>query len=226
MKHVIVATLFVFSIGFARVSIAEDTPEASEVPSGFYGKKDALLGDVSFGPGLTLVGFPAVFQFSLESKYQDAFGASFDYGIFPTLTFNNVSLGYNSWSLTAKWYPFHRALYLGVGFGSQSFHGSQVKNVVVGGSITQPLTVTVTVSTTYLNPHLGWRWISNSGFFYGMQLGVQVPLSNSAAITSDDATLNATSEFQQASADLDEQAKTFAKSALPIFTLVQMGWMF
>lgn len=246
MKQFIVATLFVIGVGFPQNGFAEKgsttgapaskgapttPPPSSDSPADikpdgeYYGVANPVLGDFSFGPAVTLIAFPVPFKLGLETKYRDCFGLSFDYGFFPSLTFSSVSVGWNSWNVTAKWYPFNRAMYLGVGIGQQTFEGSKTESVTVGPT-TQPLTVTVAVNTTFINPHLGWRFISNSGFFYGMELGVQVPISNSATVTSSDSTLNSTTEFQEASADVDAKAKTFGRTPLPLLTVAQIGWMF
>ncbi len=242
MKQFIVATFFLVGVGFPQNGFAESkgsttgtpaskgaptTPPASEGPADiqpqgdYYGVRNPVLGDFSFGPSVTLVAFPVPFKAGLETKYRDIFGLAFDYGFFPTLTFSNVSVGYSSWNVTGKWYPFNRAMYIGVGIGQQSFDGSQTQTVSA-----QSLTVTVTVNTTFINPHLGWRFISNSGFFYGMELGVQVPLSHSATVTTDNAALNGSPEKAQMEADVDAKAKTFARTPLPLLTIVQIGWMF
>lgn len=248
MKHALVATLFVIGVGFPQNGFAESKGSTAGVPASkgaptappasagegpadiqpegeYYGVRNPVLGDFSFGPAVTLVAFPVPFKIGLETKYRDQFGLSFDYGFFPTLTFSSVSVGWNSWNVTAKWYPFQRAMYIGVGIGQQSFEGSKTDTVTVG-PVTQPLTVTVTVNTTFINPHLGWRFITNSGFFYGMELGVQVPISNSATVTSSDSTLNSTPEFQALQTDIDGQAKTFGRTPLPLLTVAQIGWMF
>lgn len=174
------------------------------------------------GPSVTLLGFPTPFRFGVEAKYDNLVGLSIDYGLFPSLTFSNIKVKYNSWRIGAQVYPFRGSFYLGVGIGKQNFDGSLVKDTA-GTSVTYALTI----NTTIITPHLGWRWVSMSGFFWGMEVGAQLAASSSATFSSDaPAALQSTPEYTQNKADIEDKGKTFGQTTLPAFALVQFGWMF
>jgi len=204
--------------------VAEAPPAVSETAqSEGSGKTQGVLGDILFGPSVTLLGFPSPFRFGLEAKYAGLVGLSVDYGLFPNLTFSNIKLKYNSWRVGAQVYPWRGAFYIGVGFGKQNFTAAAT-DTAAGTTVTYDLTV----NTTIFTPHIGWRWVGTSGFFFGMELGAQVAASSTAAFTTDttDATVIASAEYQAKKTDLEDKGKTFGQTTLPHFALVQIGWLF
>jgi len=184
-----------------------------------------LLGDFRIGPSVTLLGFPTPFRFGIEAKYNNLIGLSIDYGFFPSLTLSTVKVKYNSWRVGAQVYPFQGAFYIGFGFGKQNFTGAFTKDTA-GTSVDYNLAI----NTTILTPHLGWRWVGASGFFFGMEVGAQLASSSSATFTSsvDRSTLSPTAqaEYDTNKADVEDKGKTFGQTTLPAFALVQMGWLF
>lgn len=185
-----------------------------------YGKADPMLGDISVGPFVTVVGFPIPFRFGIESKWKDILGLSADWGFFPSLTFSDTRVGYTGWNVAAKVYPFQRALYIGCGFGQLSFTGSRTGTFGV-----QSGTITIAVNATLLTPHLGWRWIGKSGFFYGFELGAQFTLSSTANTTQDNPAIVGQPGYAEAIDSVNSAANTLARQTLPILTIAQFGWM-
>lgn len=188
-----------------------------------YGKREGVLGPVTVGPFITALGFPSPFRFGVESKYQNQFGLSADYGFFPSLTFSNVGVKYNSWRVAAKWYPFSRALFVGVGFGKQNFTGTYT-STISGTAVTQNLDI----NTTIVLPHVGWRWVCESGLFFGMELGVQIAASSSATYSDNapGAAVTGSADYAKQKKDIEDKGKTFGQNSLPHFALLQVGWLF
>lgn len=218
LHHWFLVTAFVlpFSVNAASKEAAPVEEKSNESHS-TYGAENPLIPDFAFGPALTLLGLPTPLRFGLETKYLNTVGLSFDYGLIPTIPIDTVTVGLTSWNITAKYYLFQRAMYVGVGFGTQVFTGTSTDTNV-------NLTVTATVTTTFLSPHIGWRWVWPSGFFYGMEVGVQVPLTNSTSTTSNNPALNSTPEFVDLSNQIDTNARLLGRTPLPLVTLVQVGW--
>lgn len=202
----------------ATTTAATETPPATDTEG--YGKTEGLLGKFLVGPNVTLLGFPTPFRFGLETKWDNLLGLSFDYGFFPSLTVSDVSVKYNSWRLAARVFPWKAGFYLGLGFGKQNFTGATSKTTA-GTAVAYNLTV----DTTILVPQIGWRWTSQSGFFFGMELGVQLASSSTATFSSDaPAAIQGTAEYAANKADIEDAGKTFGQTTLPHMALVQLGW--
>ncbi len=185
--------------------------------------KAHLLGPVSFGPEVTLLGFPTPFRFGLDTRYDELVGLSFDYGFFPSLTLSNIKVKYNSWRVNARVFPFRGALFVGFGYGKQSLDATKAE-VISGTTVNFALNV----NTTLLLPHIGWRWGGNSGFFFGVELGVQLASNSTAAFSSDttNATILSSTEYNNNKNDIEKKGKDLGQTTLPHFGLIQMGWIF
>ncbi len=194
---------------------------AAEGEGGDYGKKSGVIPNFVFGPKATLLGTPVPFRIGAETKWDNFLGASFDWGFLPNISFSNVSVKLNGWNVAAKIYPWKSAFFVGLAMGSQTFTGSQTGTVLF-----QPTTVTTVVSSTYVAPQIGWRWVWSSGFYFGMELGVQIPLSTSAATTSDKPSLAGQPEYLLIQSQINDKANTYAKNPFPHFGLVQIGYYF
>jgi hypothetical protein len=175
-----------------------------------------------FGPYIA-VGLPRPISGGLELKYADLVGLSASYGYLPELTVSSVKLKLNGWDARAKIYLFQGSFFLGVAYGSQKFTGSQTQTIngqVVTGVVNQ--------DNTFIAPHIGWNWGSNtSGFFAGIELGVQLSLKRSSAFTSDaDASVQATTEYTNLKKDIEDKSELVGKTPLPLISLIKIGYLF
>lgn len=196
------------------------TPVPTESHSDKYGKSEGVLGKFLLGPNITALGFPTPFRFGVDTKYDNMFGLAFSYGLFPSLTLSSISLKFNSWRVDAKVYPFSGAMYVGVGFGKQTLNANYSKVTA-----STPVNYALSVNSTIITPHIGWRWVWASGFFYGMEAGVQLSASSTATFTTDaPAAVQATAEYTSNKKDIEDKGKTFGQTTLPHFALVQLGW--
>jgi hypothetical protein len=166
-----------------------------------------------FGPKLSLVSVPTP-SIGLEVKLaENRFGLSFDYDLMPSVDVFDVEVGYTDWNLGAKWYPWQRSFFVGASFGSRSFKASATED-------TTGTPLKASVSTKYLAPEIGWRWVWGSGFFMGMDLGYQIVLSSDT--TFDFGGFSTSGEAE----DVRDAADDLGKIGLPIVTLLQVGWFF
>jgi hypothetical protein len=143
--------------------------------------------------------------------------------------------GVSALDIRARWHPWGGAFFLGMILGGQSLYAnvSQVFPVSGYGNITGK--VSANVGSPYLTPHFGWFWIFGSGFSLGLEAGYQFPLGAKTTIdiTSSDPNVNsyitqiqATSQYKQAEADVQQIGDKFGKLPLPYFTALRIGWMF
>lgn len=192
-----------------------------------YGKHPGLLGPVTVGPVATAIGAPSPFRVGIEAKYEDLAALVADYGFLPSLSLGDYGVKYNSWRITGRFHPFRGAFYVGVGFGHQSFTGTLTRNESVAAIFTGPVTYQIDIDATLLVPQVGWQWEWESGFFLGMELGVQIPLSPTATASSNaPATFQQTPQYKSGQADVEDKGKTYGKTPLPHVALLQAGFLF
>jgi hypothetical protein len=82
----------------------------------------------TIGPKVSLA-VPIPLRIGVEAKWHNMIGGSFDYGILPSLSFNDVSIKGNNWNFAARFYPFLESFFVGVGFGKQSLQGSKIDSI-------------------------------------------------------------------------------------------------
>jgi hypothetical protein len=140
--------------------------------------------------------------------------------------------------IRGRWHPFGGALFLGVALGTQKFAGSanQSVNVSVAGTpVAVPLKVDIAVKSIYIAPHIGWLWWFNPGFFLGLELGAQIPISPSTdiTVTATDSSQSAlvtlaqqTADYQSLENNVKDVANKAANQAIPYLTLLRVGYLF
>lgn len=175
------------------------------------------------GPFVTALALPRPFSAGLEIKYADFLGVSGSYGFFPELKVSDVKVKIDGWDARVKLYPFLGSFFLGVGYGSQKFTGSQsrvITGITVNGTVSQ--------DNTFVAPHIGWNWGSNDGgFFMGLELGVQLSLKRNTTFTTDQPVLQqGTAEGRALEKDIKDTAETVGKTPLPLLTLIKVGYLF
>jgi len=204
----------------APAEVAKETPSDTS-DFGGYGKPRGLLGPITLGPQVTLLGLPTLFRFGIEGRFLNLIGFGLEYGFVPTVTLSSVALNLNAILGTVKIFPARGAFYLGAAMGSQNFSGT-IPTTIAGTTVT----MTGTANTFFLTPMLGWKWIKPSGFFMGLDFGWQIALSASSSITSNPAALAvaaaATGEFTS----LTNVLNSIGKASLPSISALQFGWLF
>ena len=199
----------------------KEKQEPNETPTHWPG--GGVLGPVSLGPIVSVVGFPTLARGGIETRFLGFGGFAIDYGILPQFSISNIKLALNSFRVVAKLYPFQGAFYVGGGFGSQAFAGET--DTTISGV---PINIKVNIASTILTPQIGWLWGSqNGGFFYGMELGAQVVLSSSVAVeTNALAAIKALSAYTDAENSIKTQGTTLAQTTLPFVSMIQFGYLF
>ncbi len=201
------------------ILLTAQTAAAAESEEG-YGKTHGLIPGVPlvFGPKVSVaIPHPSI---GLEVKLANLIGASFDYGFFPDISVDNVTAGFTKgWHLDGRIYPLRGAFFLGAALGQRTFKGSYTTTVPLVGSITPSSTVDV----TYLAPEIGWRWVYQSGFFMGVELGWEFVLSFTRT---DSPEVVALRTLGQLDPNLDKAINDYGKVGLPHVALFQIGYFF
>lgn len=203
---------------------AKTEPAAPALAPPRYGKADPLLGPVSFGPKLVLgLMLPGV---GLEVKAWDWLGFAFDYSYIPQVSVSQYAFGGNSWDANLKFYPLRGAFFVGVNTGTQQLRASRTQTMA-----TVDVTLTGTNSIFFLSPTLGWEWVSKSGFLLGFELGAQIGLSVTTAISDniDNAVIEASAPYLQLQSDITSYTNTLntALRAYPLPVVAfHIGYLF
>jgi hypothetical protein len=207
------------TVGAEEGAVKEDKEEVAE-----KGRSDeGLLGPFNIGPSFSIAAIPRIFVVGTELKFMKLVGAQLDYGFIPGIPiYKGTTVSANSFSFAARLYPFLGSFFLGVGVGRQSIKGSKTETI---NSVSAE--ATIDVGTTFLTPHIGWRWEWLGGFFMGMEYGWQFNLNSSTTFaTTADAPTQATQEYRDLEARIRDVGNAIGERSLPHLVLVQFGYYF
>jgi hypothetical protein len=136
----------------------------------------------SNGPPLRLgalagVGFPRPFAVEALASIGSVVDVGVEYGFLPGLDVSSVHT--DLWSVAGdlRVRPFHGAFFLGVLAGRQHIGVTTTLTVNGLGSATEQLGL----DSWFVNPRIGFLWTTRYGLAYGIDAGLQVPLSSSVA---------------------------------------------
>lgn len=219
MKSIVASlgvALAVQALAQERTDLTTQPPPPAEARAEGYGKQYGVLGNVPlvFGPKLT-IGFinPTI---GVEAKYANLVGLSVEYGFVPEFTVPSssppVKVGWSGWNVGAKLYPFRGSFFLGAALGGRSFTGKA----------SDPTgNYSADVTSTYLAPEIGWRWVARSGLFFGMEFGWQFVLGYTSEFR-----FNGVPVPTSGISGLQDAAKFVGEQGLPIIGLFTVGYFF
>lgn len=174
------------------------------------------------------VELPRLLSAGIEGRIWDTFGLSFQTSVFPMLSYQSISAKLTGSEIRPRWYPFKGAFFVSVGFGSFGVKGSKTETIQ-GESVE----VIGDVSVSTISPSIGWTWgAKNRGFFYGMDIGIQLNSNTKTVVSSstNSAAIIAAQQFIDLKGEVENKAKDaidpFTKYPFPVLGLVKFGWMF
>lgn len=170
-------------------------------------KESGLIPHVLIGPRLNLLALPSP-TLGAEAKLFRYLGVSFDYGFIPKITIDNVTVQYDMWNVTARIYPFGKTFFLGGMLGHYGIRATAVQGYGSGST---------EVSSDFLGPVIGGRWVQNSGFFTGLDLGWGFPLKYSSTASAD---------ANGKPVDVKNKADQYLQHGIPLIALVSFGYFF
>ncbi len=178
-------------------------------PSDAYGKESGIIPGVVLGPRLSLLSVPSP-SVAGELKIANLVGASVDYGLVPDVEVRGVKVGLTTWKVGARVFPFRGRFFLGASYGSRTFHAKKTVDTGESGKLD--------VTSTFVAPELGWRFVWRSGFFMGLDLGWQIVLDSSKTLTASAGLADSDRK------DIDDAGRKIGKAGLPELGLLQLGW--
>jgi len=170
-------------------------------------KESGLIPGVLIGPRLSLLALPTP-TLGAEAKILRYLGVSFDYGFLPKITVSDLTVKYDMWNVAARVYPWGKTFFVGAVWGHYGVSGGAANGTGSGEAH---------VSSTFIGPQIGGRWIQASGFFTAVDLAWGFPLSFSSEAT--EGASGKTLEFKQ-------NAEKYLQHGVPLIGLVSFGYLF
>lgn len=201
---------------------AEAKKVEEEAPPARYGKRNPLVpfGAFEFGPKLNLLIFPAL---GIEARTFNWVSASFDYLWVPSIAVSGNAIGMNAWWLGARFHPMRGSFFLGADLYNLQVAASRTETFSIQGtSVAETRKISMTADIMGITPMLGWRWVTSSGFFAGLELGAMITFASALNPTverkSDDATktiagqtVNLTDKITEVETTVRNSVRSFAE---------------
>jgi hypothetical protein len=192
---------------------------------------------VRIGLLLGLISLPRPVEAELTIKMGRYLAIGGQYSVLPVLTPPGFDAGLklNAAQGIVRIFPFGGGFYIGSGFGYQQFRASLGSTDPSSGD---RLEVSCDMSGLFVSPQLGWLWVWKSGFAFGINVGVQIPVPKDPVVV---ATYNGMTVPDQADGyvpqsavddarDMKETVQTVAKYVskypMPTIDLLKIGFFF
>jgi hypothetical protein len=155
------------------------------------------------------LGFPQPLAIEGMGVMDGIFAVGAEFGALPSTSIAGAQT--SLWALAGdlRLFPFRGAFFFGLRAGRQHMGASTTVTVPSIGSATEELAL----DSWFINPRLGFLWISSAGLAFGMDAGAQIPLSSSVSST---LPLSLVPSVQQV-------ADTLGNSAIPTVDLLRLG---
>lgn len=133
-----------------------------------------------------------------------------------------VTVGIRNLEFQFRYHPFSGSFYAGAGLGSHQITAKKKETITA-----IEVEAEVTVKASYVTPQIGWLWVWDSGLQMGFHFGYLSPRSVTTDLkTNADSTIQATTEYKKLEKDVKEQGNDIGDTALPVVSLLHIGWMF
>ncbi len=205
-------------------------PETHEAPP----PGDASADAIRVGFLLGLVTFPRPIEGELVVKLGSSFALGLKGSLLPELSVPGVAkLDLSAVEGIARWFPGKGLFFLGAGFGYQNFKASLTEIVD-----SNELILSADMSGFFVQPQLGFLWITHSGFAVSLSFGVQIPIPKDPVVTAtyqgQPVPTQATSTIPQdvvdeantEKANVQSVARFIVKYPFPTLDLLRIGFFF
>jgi hypothetical protein len=195
------------AIGRPAPQVAQPTPQDGRT-SADHPLDDSMPRPLRIG-AIGGIGFPRVLAVEGMAVMGGVAALGLEYGALPATTIDGVQT--SLWSLAgdARVFPFRGAFFVGLRAGHQHLGVSTTIVVPSLGSAPEELAL----DSWFVNPRLGFLWISRAGLTLGVEAGVQIPWSTAVSST---LPLSLVPSAQQT-------ADTLGNTVLPTVDLLRIG---
>lgn len=159
------------------------------------------------------IGFPRPLAVEGLALIEQRVAVGVEYGALPRVTVSGVEVSLWSVAGDVRVFPWRgKGFYVGLRAGRQHVGADTTVNVKPVGNVTENLSL----DGWFLNPRLGFLIVDQSGFTFGLEAGVQIPIG--ATMTS---SLPVSLDPSAAST-----ASAIGNSVLPTVNLARLGALF
>ena len=210
---------------------------------------NGLLGPFQIGP-VVGAGLPSLLNFGVAVKLTRYVGAGINIGIIPKVKisyYGQATLAYQEYDVYARVYPFGGAVFLGTGIGYEAAQGTLATTVdltpyqqgLPAGLLPNSVDYASqgSVKTLVLTPQIGIFHTFGSGFSWGFDVGLQVPIAPSQVTLKSQVNFLADPQIPEATRQqlnnqyvkpTDDKVRgtleTIGRTTIPTFN-VRIGWL-
>jgi hypothetical protein len=189
-----------------------------------------------FGPSAS-IGLiqPYLVQVDAVMNNDYEFGAGFGQYTYSIDKKTKADITMQSVQLQSRWFPWAGSFFTGLLAGRRTISGDFERDLKYKKA-NQELDFTakgnVTLTSYYLTPHFGWRWLWDSGFVLGMDFGYHLTVTqkSSSDVSANDKLIEvaakSTSAYKEYKKDIDKATDRAASLHMPYITLLRIGYFF
>jgi len=210
-KTLLALALALMILAWGSIALAQDSSRpkpAFATPLRDHRADESLPKSLRVG-AIGGVGFPEPLSIEGMGMIDGTVALGAEFGALPSTAIAGVQT--SLWALAGdvRLFPFRGAFFIGLRAGRQHVGASTTLTVPSIGSATEELAL----DSWFINPRLGFLWISDAGLAFGMDAGAQIPLSSSVSST---LPLSLVPSAQQI-------ADTLGDSVIPTVDLLRLG---
>jgi hypothetical protein len=195
------------SLAFAQ-STMDSSSDVSNMPAAKHTK------DFSITPSVNLLDFPHPFDGAVELVFSEAIGIKYSQSFRPHGNIDGDKADIDNRSIAIRSYSGGGPFWFGLAYGHHEINVQ--RNDQVNGFDTN---IYASVESDYVSPMIGWKWVYDSGFTVGVELGWIFPFNSKSDVNADE-------QYRQQRSDAQDQAEKYGKNGLPTVSLLELGWTF
>ena len=180
--------------------------------------------EIFFTPSIQFLNFPHPLEGALEVNFAEVWGLKFSKNFLPEMSFEDTKVKLDNYSLALRMYPQHSLWFVSLAYGKHEIKAHHQEVISSFDTL-----IDAQVKADYLMPSTGWKWVWDSGFSLGMEIGWIFPYNSSSNIsTNQDNNPLVTSdpEYTRQKKDAEDTAKKYISQGIPMIGLLEIGWRF
>lgn len=220
---IILAFCLTASVAIAQDGYVETPAPAQDNPVSTVDETDDVK-EFAITPSLSILNFPHPLNLGLELVFGEFVGIKYGQSLRPSVTIDGDKLKLDDKQATVRLYPTRSAWFIGMAYGQHEAEAN--RHDVVNGFDTN---IFAKVKSEYWMPTTGFKWVYDSGFTIGVEIGWIFPHNSSSRVYSDqdlNPIVNADDTYREIRRDTEEAAEKYVKDGVPTLGLLEIGWTF
>lgn len=178
----------------------------------------------SITPAVSLLSFPHLFDGSIEMVFSEVFGIKYSQNLTSNSVIDNNRIHFDNKKIALRTYPGRGAWFLGLGYGHHEINVDRTDTI--NGFDT---TTYARIKSDYLIPATGFKWVYESGFSLGVEVGWIFAMNNSTAISSDqdlNPFVTNDPDYSRRRKDAEDSINKYVNSGTISICLLEIGYTF